>query len=200
MIPFSYPVGIIPQQELKIFTERNGEAFYKLDATFVGLPMEVVISSYVWRDNLFGKVQLSGYPYVYRDEDGRYILAWFAHKISAVDEDTPENNEVNLCIHVSRVQDLSQSRNSVDLLKFIGTQCSFDRKLVVLYCIAKDAIARRLSSLKAKDVLVGKGEICMHRGYRNISITEVTSFNSDTKTPASPRQDSDGNGSESKEG
>lgn len=180
MIPFSYPVGIIPRQELKEFMTVDNEVFYKLDATFKEIPMEVIISKFVWSDDLFGKVELTGYPTVYRDEGNRYVLAWQAHLAKIVDEDTPENNDVTIQLHVSRVQPLGVTRGGGDLLKFIGTQSSFDRKLVVLYCIAKDKNARLLSKMKPKDVLVGKGSICMHRGYRNVQITEVTSCKQET--------------------
>lgn len=180
MIPFSYPVGIIPKQELKEFMTIGDEVFYKLDATFKDVPMEVIISKYVWSDDLFGKVGITGYPTVYRDEENRFVLAWQAHLIKIVDEDTPENNDVTIQLHVSRVQPMTLSRNGGDLLKFIGTQCTFNKKLVVLYCVAKDQYARRLSKLRPKDILVGKGSICMHRGYRNIMITEVTSCKRET--------------------
>lgn len=175
MIPFSYPVGIIPHQELTEFMKVGNEVFYKLEATFKEVPVEVIVSQYIWSSDMFGKVQLTGYPTVYRDEEKRFVLAWQAHKIQIVEEDTPENNEVTLQLHVSRVQPLDVSRNGADLLKFIGTQRSFDKKLIVLYCVAKDQLARQLSKMKPKCVLEGKGVICMHRGYRNIMITEVTS-------------------------
>lgn len=175
MIPFSYPIGVIPRQELTEFMKVNDEVFYKLDATFKEMPMEVIISKYVWSDEYFGKVKLTGYPTVYRDEDGRFVLAWFAHQAVVVEEDTPENNDVSIVLHVSKVQPLDVSRKSEDLLKFIGTQCSFDKKLVVLYCIAQGQVARQLSKMKPKDILTAKGSICMHRGYRNIMVTEVES-------------------------
>ena len=174
MFSFSYPVGIIPEQEVKEFFNKDGEVFYKLDATFAEIPMEVVISSYVWSNEYFGKVKLTGYPYVYRDQQGYYIVTWFAHSVAVVEEDTPENNNVNLNLLVTKREPMSVSRNGVDILKFIGTQLSFDHSLVVLYCLAKDVTARQLSKLKRDDVVTGVGEIVMHRGYRNVVITEIT--------------------------
>lgn len=182
MIPFSYPVGIIPKQELVEHMRIDGEVFYKLEATFDEIPMDVIISNYVWSDEYFGKVKLTGYPTVYRDEDGRFVLTWFAHQLAVVEEDTPENNDVSIVLHVSKVQPMDVSRKSEDLLKFIGTQCSFNKKLVVLYCIARGQIARQLSKMKPKDVLTAKGSICMHRGYRNIAITKVESCQSGTSS------------------
>lgn len=180
MIPCSYPIGVIPRQELTEFMKVKEETFHKLSASFNGMPMDVIISEYVWSDEYFGKVKLTGYPTVYRDEDGRFVLAWFAHTVSVVEEDTPENNDVSIVLHVSKVQPLNVSRKSEDLLKFIGTQCSFDKKLVVLYCIAKGQIARQLSKMKPKDILTASGTICMHRGYRNIMITDVESYKAST--------------------
>lgn len=174
MFSFSYPVGIIPEQELKEFFNKDGEVFYKVDATFAEVPMEVVISSLMWSNDYFGKVKLTGYPYVYRDKQGYYILTWFAHSMETVEEDTPENNNVNFKVLVTKREKMGVTRNGVDILKFIGTQLSYNRSLVVLYCLAKDVAARQLSKLKCGDTVTGVGEITMHRGYRNVIITELT--------------------------
>lgn len=172
-IPFSYPVGVIPKQELKVFKKDGEEVFYKVDATFAEVPMEVIISSYLWDDDFFGKVRLKGYPYVYRDEDGHYILTWYAHSITPVDEDVTEENRVALSVRVTKREDITQSRNRVDMLRFVGTQRSFDSSVVIIYCVAKGALARKLNKLQVDDTFNGYGEITMHRGYRNVIIDEI---------------------------
>lgn len=180
MIAFSYPVGVIPQQELKEFRKKDGEVFYNLEGTFDDVPMNVIISSYVWRNEFFGKVKLTACPYAYKDEDKSYVTAWYAHNAEIVDEDEPENNTIQCQLKVTKMEPLSLSRNAVDILKFIGTQISVNRQVVVLYCIAKDAAARKLSQLKVGDMFTETGRFAMHRGYRNVIIEELETTQKDS--------------------
>lgn len=172
MITFSFPVGVIPQQNLVEFQKKGDEVFYNLEGTFDGVPMNVIISEYVWHDDLFGKVKLTACPYIYKDTDGSYITAWYAQKAEVVDEDEAENNNVKCQIKITKTQELTVSRGGIDILKFIGTQISIERQVAVLYCLAKGAAARRLSQLKVGELFIGEGTFTMHRGYRNVIIEE----------------------------
>lgn len=155
MVSISTLVGIVPQQDKKDTLLVDGELFYKFNASFNGVHIPLVVSSFVWKDELFGKVIVKGYLDTTDAASSSKVRAMhiYAHTIEVAPVDLPECNDIKLYARVTRRSEVFPTKQGVDIRRLVATQTTHTGKTVVLSIVAKKVAARAMGEYKVGDYL-----------------------------------------------
>lgn len=178
MVSISTLIGTIPKQDGITLKEKD-EEFFKFDACFDGVKIPVVISKYLWTDDLFGKVQVLGYLDTSKNEDGTQSMHIYAHTISSVPIDEPESNVITLYARINKLGDSFPTKRGVDIRKIVATQTTHTGKTVVLHITARKSAARALGVYNKGDYLKACGHLCNNKGVYSISVDTIPNTNSE---------------------
>lgn len=173
MVSISTLVGTIPEQEGKIVKDKSGEEFRMFDACFDGVNIPVVVPTSLWHDDLFGKVQVLGYPDTLKSEDGTTSMHIYAHTVSSVPIDEPECSDITLCARLNKIGTIFPTKRGVDIRKVVATQTTHTGKTVVLHLTARKRAARDLGVYNKGDYLKAIGHLSNYKGVYRITVDNI---------------------------
>lgn len=174
MVAMSTLIGHVPSQELtEFYTSPEGEEFVKLNATFGDVEIPIVVSKYVWNTDLFGKIKISGYLDFTRSADGKYEKHIKVHNARSVDADTEESALITLNARITKLYDMTTTKNGVDVRKFVTAQSTSDKKTVIINVYAHNYLARALGSCNTGEYIVGVGQLRKFIDRYDVLLTEM---------------------------
>lgn len=173
MVSISELVGTIPHQDKVPFVGENKEKFYKFNASFDDVDIPVVVSCFIWNDDYFGKVKVTGYLDTMLGDDGRYTQHIYAHSLKSVPPDEPDTKEITLCARITKLGDIFPTSNGVDMRRVVTTQTTYTGKTAVITIMAKKSAARVLGGYNKGDYIRGVGILTKHKNRYQVIVETV---------------------------
>lgn len=155
----------------------ENEKFYKVGIRMNETLIPAVCSEY-FIPEFKGRLRLQGYitnTYIMVDGKRKLFTYFRIMNVSSVEDDTPDGDNINLEVTVTRVGEMVVNRdNGRTYLSLVG-RCHINRnRTAVVHMLAIEGIARKLRSIKIGDKIVATGHLHKRGEPVQVVLAEVS--------------------------